>query len=36
VLVSQSNSGGLFAIHGRTVRTWTTYRLAKNSGQSVV
>jgi hypothetical protein len=35
-LVSQSNSSGLSAIHGRTVRTWTTYRPAKNPGRSVV
>jgi hypothetical protein len=35
-LVSQSNSSGLSAIHGRTARTWTTYRPAKNSGRSVV
>jgi hypothetical protein len=36
VLVGQSNSSELSAIHGWTVRTWTTYRLAKNPGRSVV
>jgi hypothetical protein len=29
-LVSQSNLSRLFAIHGRTVHTMTTYRPAKN------
>jgi hypothetical protein len=35
-LVSQNNSSGLSAIHGRTVRTWTTYRLAKNFERSIM
>jgi hypothetical protein len=35
-LVSQNNSSGLSAIHGRTVRTWTTYRPAKSPRRSVV
>jgi hypothetical protein len=35
-LVSQSNSSELSAIHGWMVRTWTTYRLAKKPGRSVV
>jgi hypothetical protein len=36
VLVSKSNSSGLSAIHGRKVRTWVTYRPAKNLGRTVV
>jgi hypothetical protein len=35
-LVSQSNSSWQSVIHGRTVRTWTTYRPAKNPGWSLV
>jgi hypothetical protein len=35
-LVSQNNSSRLYVINGRTVRTWTTYRSAKNPGRSVV
>jgi hypothetical protein len=34
--VSQNNSSRLSAIHGRTVLTWTTYRLAKTPWRSVV
>jgi hypothetical protein len=35
-LASLSNSSGLSAIHGRMVRTWTTYCPAKNPGLSIV
>jgi hypothetical protein len=35
-LTNLKTTGELSANHGRTVRTWTTYCPAKNSGQSVV
>jgi hypothetical protein len=35
-LISLSNSSRRSANHGRTVRTWTTYRPAKNPGRSIV
>jgi hypothetical protein len=35
-LISLSNTSRRFANHGRTVRTWTTYRPAKNPRRSVV
>jgi hypothetical protein len=35
-LISLSNSSERSANHGRTVRTWTTYRSAKNPGRSIV
>jgi hypothetical protein len=35
-MISPSNTSGRSANHGQTVRTWTTYRSAKNPGRSVV
>jgi hypothetical protein len=35
-LISLNNTSGRSANHGRTVRTWTTYRPAKNPGRFVV